>query len=242
MKPLKITLIGYGKMGQMLAELAAVRGHMIHGIIDQAEDWKKYAEVLSTSDIAIDFSIPEAAVDNMIHCFNAALPVVVGTTGWYDRLEEVQTMCSKAKAALFYAPNFSVGMNAVFALNLSLSRMLNQFDYRFSMEERHHIHKLDAPSGTAIRLATDIIENSNSQREWKISESQYFEEEVLPIKVVREGNIKGYHEVKAESKHEIIRLSHEALSREAFAAGALLAAEFLYGKTGVFTMKDLLKF
>lgn len=174
------------------------------------------------------------------------IPVVCGTTGWYEHLDEVKARCEKENQALFYAPNFSIGMNITFMLNQQLAKLSEKYGYRLSLTETHHIHKLDKPSGTAVKLAEDIIKNNDNYKSWELSQctmnnEQLTVDEVLPIEAIREGNVFGIHEVKAESDCDIIQLRHEAFSRKGFATGAVIAAEFLLGKKGIFTMNDLFK-
>jgi 4-hydroxy-tetrahydrodipicolinate reductase len=167
------------------------------------------------------------------------IPVVCGTTAWYQHFDEIKERCEKDKQALFYAPNFSIGMNIMFMLNQQLAKITEKYDYKLSLTETHHIHKLDKPSGTAVKLANDIVDNNKNYDSWKLSEECTMQN-VLPIEAIREGEYFGIHEVKAESSCDIISLRHEAFSREGFATGAVIAAEFLIGKKGLFTMNDLL--
>ena len=173
------------------------------------------------------------------------IPVVCGTTAWYQHFDEVKERCEKENQALFYAPNFSIGMNIMFMLNRQLAKITEKYDYKLSMTETHHIHKLDKPSGTAVKLADDILENNSNYKSWKLVEYTTNNEQltmgnVLPIEAIREGDVFGIHEVKAESDCDIIQLRHEAFSRKGFATGAVIAAEFIIDKKGLFTMNDLL--
>ena len=173
------------------------------------------------------------------------IPVVCGTTGWYEHLNDVKTRCEKENQALLYAPNFSIGMNIMFMLNRQLAKITEKYDYKLSLTETHHIHKLDKPSGTAVKLAEDILDNNNNYKSWTLKEctidnEQLTIDDVLPIEAIREGDVFGIHEVKAESDCDIIQLRHEAFSRKGFATGAVIAAEFLIGKNGIYTMNDLL--
>lgn len=242
MKSLAIAIIGYGKMGKMIASTAGKRGHHICCTIDQPEDWDVSTEQIKMCNVAIDFSIPTAAMENMKKCFELGLPVVVGTTAWYDQLQEIELLCNTSHSGLFYAPNFSVGMNAVFALNEHLAELIGDRDYHFSIREVHHIHKLDAPSGTAIKMAESFMQHQQKLKSWRIAENGETSDDFLPILVERTGEVNGYHEIIARSDADLIRISHEALNREGFALGAVLAAEFIYDKQGVYTMRDLLKF
>ncbi len=241
MKQLKIAILGDGKMGKMIRQLAVEQGHNLGCIIDNESDWKTKAAELKSCDVAIDFSIPATAFDNLSRCFALKLPIVIGTTGWYDRMEEVRNLCMENNASLFYAPNFSPGMNIVFHLNRQLAKSLNGLGYSFRLEEKHHIHKLDAPSGTAIQLANDIINAQDELSAWEIAETAQIAQNILPVFVSREGEVNGYHSVEAVSNVDMIRLSHEAFSRESFALGAIKAAEFVVDKKGIFTMTDLLQ-
>ena len=242
---MKIILLGYGKMGHEVEKIALQRGHEIIARIDKDKD----SETLRLRDsethetVAIEFSTPATALSNINLCFDMNIPVVCGTTGWYEHLNEVKTLCEKKNQALFYAPNFSIGMNIVFMLNKQLAKITEKYDYKLSLTETHHIHKIDKPSGTAVRLAEDIIENNNNYNSWQLTtdNEQLTINNVLPIEAIREGDVFGIHEVKAESNCDVIHVRHEAFSREGFATGAVIAAEFLLGKKGIFTMNDLFK-
>ena len=235
---MKISIIGYGKMGHEVAKLALAQGHEIVATIDNEQEWAERLEQVKQADIAIEFSQPDQAFANINRCFDLHLPVVVGTTAWYNRLEEVKKRCSEEGQSLFYAPNFSIGMNIMFLLNKQLAKFADQYGYRISLSETHHIHKLDKPSGTAAKLANDIIAESSRYQSWSINEP--YSADCLPIEVNREGEVFGIHSVTAESSADRITLTHEAFSREGLAQGALAAAEFLFGKKGCFTMEDLI--
>lgn len=236
---MKIALIGYGKMGHELEKAALAQGHEIVATVDNPQEWTERLDLLKQADIAIEFSQPDQAFANINRCFDLRLPVVVGTTAWYDRLDEVKKRCLEEGQALFYAPNFSIGMNIMFLLNKQLARFADQYHYRISLAETHHIHKLDKPSGTAAKLANDIIAESSRYQSWSISEP--YPTDCLPIEVTREGEVFGIHSVIAESPADRITLTHEAFSREGLAQGALAAAQFLLGKKGVYTMEDFIK-
>ncbi|MDP3445735.1 MAG: dihydrodipicolinate reductase C-terminal domain-containing protein [Ignavibacteria bacterium] len=238
MEKLKVALIGYGKMGKIIENVCLERGHSIHCTIDNENEWEQKSSLLDESDVAIDFSLPSSAIASINRCFDKNLPIVIGTTAWYDQLEVLSNRCYTEGCSLFYAPNFSLGMNIVFRLNQHLAQLLNGKAYRLSMNEIHHIYKLDAPSGTALQLANDLIENIDELKTWEIGSSD--NASTLPIEVIREGEVNGIHEVIATSEEDIISLKHEAKGRKGFALGAVLAAEFLVGKKGVFTMSDLL--
>lgn len=237
---MKIALIGYGKMGKTIETLGKSLGHSFPLIIDENNPGDLNAESIRDLDAAIEFTVPTAAPENISICLKLGLPVVSGTTGWNSRLPEIENLCEETEGCLFHASNFSIGVNILFALNRQLARIMDRFPaYRVSMEEVHHIHKLDAPSGTAISLAEQIIDESSRLDGWKLQGTP--EGDKLLIQAVREGEVKGRHTITYESELDCISLSHDAKSREAFAAGALLAAEFVNGKKGVFGMTDLLK-
>ncbi|MEI7896066.1 MAG: 4-hydroxy-tetrahydrodipicolinate reductase [bacterium] len=236
---MKIALLGYGKMGQEIEKLALKRGHEIVVIIDSLEDWESEDLDLSVADVAIDFSTPVSVLENIYHCFDANLPVVVGTTGWLDDIEKVRTDCQQREQCLFFAPNFSIGVNLFFNLNRFLAGLMSQWeDYLVSIEETHHIHKQDAPSGTAIVLANDIIRQTERKEKW-VKETVENPEE-LGIKSYRTDNVPGTHVVKYESEEDCIEIIHTAKSRRGFALGAIMAAEWVPGKKGFYDMKNLL--
>ena len=234
---MKIALLGYGKMGHEVERIALAKGHEIVVTIDNDQEWIERRELLKKAEVAIEFSQPDQAFNNISRCFDLHLPIVVGTTAWYDRLDEVKKRCLEEKQSLFYAPNFSIGMNMVFRMNKELARFAEKYGYSVSLAETHHIHKLDKPSGTAAKLANDIIAESSRYQCWSINEP--YPADTLPIEVTREGEVFGIHSVTAQSSADRITLTHEAFSREGLAQGALAAAQFLLGKTGVFTMEDL---
>ncbi len=238
--PLQIVLIGYGRMGKMIESIAAERGHRIAGIVDTPEQLDLLKKGNIRGDIAIDFSQPKAVKANLETCFSLHLPIVEGTTGWHDLLPEISKTVSKNGYSLFYAPNFSIGMNIAFALNQQLAKLTRNTGFKIELSETHHIHKLDAPSGTAIRLANDILAQHNELSGWTTDKPS--DKSLLHIEVERIGEVNGIHQVTARSADELIALRHEAFSRQGFALGAVLAAEFLVDKKGVFNMADLLKF
>ena len=223
---MKIALIGYGKMGHAIEGLAVERGHIVTTRIDKDDPWPEKID----ADVAIEFTTPITAVSNMRRCFEAGIPVVCGTTGWYADYDNVTAECHNRKGRLFTATNFSIGMNIMFALNEQLARLMTgRNDYQVSIAETHHIHKLDAPSGTAITLQEQI--NACGQRD----------AENVPIKSFRIGEVPGTHTVTYESEIDTLTLTHEAHSRKGLALGALMAAEYLAkAQPGVYTMKDLL--
>lgn len=234
---MKIALLGYGKMGHEVERLALAKGHEVVVTIDNEQEWDERLEQLKTADVAIEFSQPDQAFANISRCFDLHLPIVVGTTAWYDRLDEVKNRCIKEHQSLFYAPNFSIGMNMVFRINKQLAQFAEKYGYAMSLAETHHIHKLDKPSGTAAKLANDIIAESSRYQCWSINEP--YPADTLPIEVTREGEVFGIHSVTARSSADRITLTHEAFSREGLAQGALAAAQFLIGKHGIFTMENL---
>jgi 4-hydroxy-tetrahydrodipicolinate reductase len=236
---MNIALFGYGKMGQEIEKLAEKKGHKINLIFNSLEDWDEHGHQLKNADMAIDFSSPVSVVENIYHCFEAGVPVVVGTTGWLDDFEKVRTDCKKLDQTLFFAPNFSIGVNLFFQLNRFLAQLMSKWeDYSISIEETHHIHKQDAPSGTAIVLANDIIRFSEKKEKWVREEVENPEE--VGIKSYRTDNVPGTHVVRYESDDDSIEIIHTAKNRRGFALGAVMAAEFLLGKKGYYEMKNLL--
>jgi 4-hydroxy-tetrahydrodipicolinate reductase len=236
---MKIAILGYGKMGQEIERVAASRKHEVVLIIDSVEDWEQDGERLREADVAIEFSQPDVVLDNLYQCFDANVPVVTGTTGWHEDLEQVKMDCRERGQTLFFSSNFSIGVNLFFELNRKLAALMSKFkDYEIMIEETHHIHKQDAPSGTAIILANDIISNSQRKEKWVREVPENPEE--LEIQSFRTENVPGTHRVKYESEVDLIEIIHTAKNRRGFATGALLAAEWLLGKKGVYEMKDLL--
>lgn len=230
---MKIALLGYGKMGKTIERLAVERGHEI--VLRISEDIENAD--LDIADVAIDFSVPDAAFRNITTCFDKQVPVVSGTTGWLKKYDEVVELCKKKNAAFIYASNFSLGVNLFFELNKQLSQLMNKFkEYKVSIEEIHHTHKLDAPSGTAITLAEQIIENS-SKTGWKLDGSK---ENEIPVTAKRIENVPGTHTISYDSEVDTIKIEHIAHSRDGFALGAIIAAEWLQHKKGVYSMKDVL--
>ena len=241
---MKIALLGYGKMGKAIEATAVERGHTIGVTIDDEDDWMEKLEELRDCDIAVEFSTPDTAVDNIMKCFNLDMPVVVGSTGWYDQLESVVHDCQQRRQTLFVASNFSIGMNIMFELNRRLADLMDHRpEYDVSISETHHIHKLDAPSGTAVTLANDILDRIDRKEEWQLVKPTHpaDSDEVLPITSIREGEVPGIHEVVYDSPVDTLTLRHSAKSRKGLALGAVLAAEFLEGKRGYYTMQDMLK-
>ena len=235
---MKIALIGYGKMGKTIEQIALNRGHQIVSIVDINNPEEFQSANFKSADVAIEFTTPATAFDNYMKSFAAGVPVVSGTTGWLDRIGEIKEKCEKEGKTFFYASNFSIGVNIFFALNKYLAKIMNNFpSYNISMTETHHIHKLDAPSGTAITLAEGIIENVDR---WTLETAEQPTD--LPIHAIREGEVPGIHEVTYESDVDYISIKHDAKSRAGFALGAVVAAEFTAGKKGFLGMDDMLKF
>ena len=238
---MRIALLGYGKMGKMIERIAVSRGHQVVLVVDLDNRADCSVEQLRQADVAIEFTTPAVAVDNYKWCMDAGVPVVSGTTGWLDRWEEVVGYCREKGGGFFYASNFSIGVNIFFRLNKYLAKMMDNFrDYKIFIEETHHIHKLDAPSGTAITLAEGIIKNHSAYRSWKLYQGEELGEDVLPVAAKRIGEVPGIHGVTYKSAVDEIEIRHSAFSREGFAQGAVFAAEFLFGKKGVYGMDDLL--
>tara|TARA_R110002072_G_scaffold127283_1_gene264544 strand:+ start:241 stop:942 length:702 start_codon:yes stop_codon:yes gene_type:complete len=230
---MKIALLGYGRMGKEIEKIAISRGHeiVIRKDVDDTID-------ISIADVAIDFSIPDAAFKNISNCINHNVPVISGTTGWLDNYKDAVALCEEKKGAFIYASNYSVGVNIFFELNKQLAKMMATLeDYNISMEEIHHTKKLDAPSGTAITLAEGVIENS-SKTAWELGAIS--SEENIPIVAKRIPDVPGTHTVWYNSEVDTIEIKHTAHNRKGFALGAVIAAEWILDKTGVFTMKDVL--
>ena len=238
---MKIVLLGYGKMGKEIEAIALQRKHEIVLKVDEHNSASITSKDLAAGDVAIEFSTPHTVVSNIYKCYEANLPVVVGTTGWYDQFHTITKDCMDKKQSLFHATNFSLGVNVFFKVNAYLAKIMNNFpDYEISMEEIHHIHKLDKPSGTAITLANQIIENVKRKDKWSIEKDNAAD--TLFIKDIREGEVPGTHIIKYTSPVDDIEIMHKAHNRKGFALGAVLAAEFLKDKKGVFTMNDMLNF
>lgn len=238
---MKIALIGYGKMGKTIEQIALQRGHQIVSIIDINNTADFDSEAFRSADVAIEFTTPATALNNYMRCFAANVPVVSGTTGWLDHLDEVKAKCEQEGKTFFYASNFSVGVNIFFALNRYLAKVMNNFPaYDVRMTEVHHIHKLDAPSGTAITLAEGILEQIDRKERWTLETAEQPTD--LPIHAIREGEVPGIHEIVYESEADTISIKHDAKSRAGFALGAVIAAEFTAGKKGFLGMNDLFHF
>ena len=230
---MKIALLGYGKMGKVIEKIALSRGHQI--VLRKTSS--SSFEGLKNADVAIDFSIPDAAVGNIMTCFDTNVPVICGTTGWLSQYEEMVTLCKSKNGAMIYGSNFSLGVNLFFEMNTYLAKLMSKFDqYKVRMEEIHHTQKLDSPSGTAITLANDIIQQSHYTN-WVLQNANA--NEVL-IDAQRIENVPGTHAVIYDSEIDSIEIKHTAHNREGFALGAVIAAEWIIGKKGIFSMKDVL--
>ncbi len=235
---MNIALLGYGKMGKEIEAIALKRGHTIVLKVDENNVNNISESDHQKADVAIEFSTPHTVIENIKKCFNAQLPVVVGTTGWYENFEEITKLCSEKNGSLFHATNFSMGVNLFFKVNSYLAEMMNKYeDYDVSMEEVHHIHKLDKPSGTAITLANQILVKLGRKNNWSINKT---DKETLFIKDIREGEVPGTHIIKYHSEVDDIEIMHKAHNRKGFALGALVAAEFLHNKKGIYTMSDII--
>ena len=240
---MKIVILGYGKMGHEVEQIALQRGHNVAYRIDTEQDWYRNIDGIADCDVVIEFSTPATAIANIEKCFELDLPMVIGTTGWYAHLDEISSRCQNEGHTLFYAPNFSIGMNFVFKLNKEMAKFAQKYDYQLDITETHHIHKLDKPSGTAVKLAEDIIDNNENYEYWMLDDEDEpldNNDKMLRVNAIREGEVFGIHEIKALSDCDEITLRHEAFSRKGFATGAVIAAEFIQNKKGIFTMKDII--
>ncbi len=236
---MNILLVGYGKMGKAIEKIALERGHRIAGKIDINNPGELEVLPAESVDVAIEFSAPEAAYANIKRCLEKGWPVVSGTTGWLDYKAEIETLTSEYAGAFFYASNYSIGVNLFFRLNRTLARLMNNRPYEVSMKEIHHIHKLDAPSGTAITLAEGIRAENSEMQGWSLLPER--KENQVPILSEREGEVPGTHIVTYQSEVDTLEISHTAHSRQGFALGAVVSAEWLVGKKGIFSMDDLLE-
>ena len=230
---MKIALLGYGKMGKAIEQIALSKGHEI--VLRKTSDAS--FDGLENADVAIDFSVPSSAVENISEALRRRIPIVSGTTGWLADYDKMTALCNEKQGAFLYGSNFSLGVNLFFELNEHLARLMARFpEYKVRMTEIHHTQKLDAPSGTAISLAKDIINNS-AYSGWRMDEPKSDE---IPIKAERIDKVPGTHSIYYETPIDTIEITHTAHSREGFAMGAVLAAEWIVGKKGVFSMKDVL--
>ncbi len=237
---MKIALIGYGKMGKIIERIAIERGHTIVSIIDIDNLTDFESDNFKSADVAIEFTAPHVAVGNIRKSFAAGVPIVCGTTGWTEHLPEIKKEIDLNGYGLFWSSNYSIGVNIFMSVNRHLARIMNKFsEYNVEMTEIHHTQKLDAPSGTAITLAEGIIDNLDRKTNW--SKELESTPNDLAIKSIREGQVPGTHTIVYDSPVDTITIAHEAKSREGFALGAVVAAEFLAGKKGFYDMKDLMK-
>lgn len=236
---MRIALLGYGKMGKVIEQIALQRGHEISAKIDISNRTELLTLNRDNTDVVIEFSSPESAYGNLKFCMEFGLPTVCGTTGWLNHKAEIEKLCIENKAAFFYASNYSIGVNLFFELNKTLARLMNPYkEFKISTNEVHHTEKKDAPSGTSITLAEGIIDNTDDKEVWVSNEIALSNE--VPIWSSREGKVAGTHTVKYISDVDQIEISHIANSRNGFALGAVIAAEWLNGKAGIFGMKNLL--
>jgi len=245
---MKIALLGYGKMGKAIEKIALSKGHEIVYKVNLENAYDFMPISLQNVDVAIDFSMPSAAVENILKCFEARVPIVVGTTGWYDQFDFIKDKCLSENQAMVYSTNFSIGVNIFYKLNRILAKMMaEQHEYDVMIEEVHHTEKKDHPSGTALSLARQILAESKTKTEWKgrllyneNMPSQSVKPEELLIESKRVGDVTGDHTVIYESMIDEIEITHKAKSRYGFAKGAVMAAEWIQGKKGIFTMDDIL--
>jgi 4-hydroxy-tetrahydrodipicolinate reductase len=236
---MKIGLIGYGKMGKAIEKIAKDKGHEI--VFALRGDIPPTKEELDSSEVCIEFTGPESAFTNLKACIDSGTPVICGTTGWLEQMSELEDYCKANNGAFFYASNFSVGVNIFFTLNEQLARIMNQFEqYDITMEEIHHTAKKDAPSGTAISILDGITENNQNKSQWHLGHA--VKNDSIPVNVKRIDPTPGTHSVTYSTSIDAIEIKHTAHSRDGFAQGSLTAAQWLIGKTGVFGMKDMLKF
>ncbi len=236
---MRILLIGYGKMGKTIERLATEQGHQIAGVIDVNSE-KTIADYRGEADVAIEFTHPEAAYENLKASVKAQIPVVCGTTGWLEYYDEISELAAAHDTAFFYASNYSIGVNIFFAINEQLAKMMDNYPaYDVEIDETHHIHKKDAPSGTAITIAEGILDNLKRKSEWKLEEST---DQAINIRAHREGEVYGKHTVTYDSPIDQIVITHDAHTRDGFALGAIQAALWLVGKKGTYGMRDLLGF
>ncbi len=234
---MKIVLIGYGKMGKTIEEKALKKGHNICGIVS-ADNHSELSVLAHEADVAIEFTNPEAAYDNITKCLELKLPVVSGTTGWLDKYDEVARMSQTQKTGLFYASNYSIGVNIFFAINKKLAALMHPYsDYNVQIDETHHIHKLDEPSGTAITTAEGILSHLDQKKDWLLNAK---DQDKITIVSHREGEVYGKHTVHYNSPIDEIILTHNAHNRDGFALGAITAAEWIIDKQGPYGMADML--
>jgi 4-hydroxy-tetrahydrodipicolinate reductase len=235
---MNIALLGYGKMGKEIEKIALSRNHHIVLKVDKDNANSITTADLQKADVAIEFSTPHTVLSNIQKCFDANVPVIVGTTGWYDDFDKIKAECEKGNKGLFYASNFSLGVNLFFKVNKYLAELMNKYpEYDVCMEEIHHIHKLDKPSGTAITLAHQILSKMDRKTKWSIEDNSA---DTLFIEDKREGEVPGTHIIKYRSAVDDIEIMHKAHNRQGFALGSVIAAEFMKGKKGIYTMEDII--
>ena len=239
---MNIALIGYGKMGKAIEEIAISRGHSV--VVKFNSQNPLESSQLRTTDVAIEFSQPDLALKHIKLCADGQIPIVVGTTAWEEHLPEIINHIEKREASLIYSSNFSIGVNLFFEMNKYLARLMNdKTDYVASITEIHHTQKIDAPSGTAVTLAKDLISNHPTYSSWKLTgQSENMEKSDLPISAIREENVPGTHLISYTSEIDTLTIEHQAHNRKGFALGAVIAAEFIHKKQGVYNMSDILKF
>ena len=238
---MNIALIGYGRMGHEIESIAIKRGHTIKLIVDQENKSDLSSTNLAQIDVAIEFSFPDAAYNNILKCLTEKVPVVSGTTGWLDKYNDVVKECNKNQTAFIHSSNYSIGVNLLFRLNSELAKQMKRYsDYDATIEEIHHVKKLDAPSGTAITLAEGIVNQHSRYKKWCFEKDR--SDNCVPIRSVREGSVPGTHTITWDSEIDAISLKHEAKNRKGLALGAVVAAEFIHSRKGVFTMNDVMGF
>lgn len=238
---MKIAIVGYGKMGKAIAHLAEKKGHEVALRISSANQGQINSISDYQIDVAIEFSTPKSAVPNLEKIIKQKIPVVCGTTAWHQQYDRICRMTMQYDSALLYASNYSIGMNLMFRMNAQMAQMMSKFgQYQPSITESHHIQKIDAPSGTAVTLADQILLEYPKFSGWQLQEHEHSLDQALPIKSIREGKVIGTHEVIYQSNIDQISIKHHAHNRDGFAQGALLAAEYIYQKKGVYTMEDVL--
>lgn len=238
---MKIVLIGYGKMGHEIETVAKASGHEIALCISIENKEELTIENLKRCDVAIEFTSPQSAFDNILKCFEAGIPVVCGSTGWYDKLETIKQLCTAQNQSFLYASNFSIGVNVFFEMNKMLASLMNKYaDYDVAIEEIHHLQKLDKPSGTGLTLANDVLKFNNRKDAIKLDDAQEIKDGDLVIHSIREPNVVGTHSVRYQSVIDEITITHKAYNRKGFASGAVLAAEWLVNHKGFYEMRDML--
>src|ERR1035437_2917079 len=238
---MNIALIGYGRMGHEIESIAIKRGHFVKLIVDHNNENDINKVNLNGIDVAIEFSSPAAAFNNICKCLNEKIPVVSGTTGWLERYNDVVAVCNRNKTAFIHSSNFSIGVNLLFRLNTELAKQMARYHaYNVSIEEIHHTKKLDAPSGTALTLAGGIIEQHSEYKNWCFEKDKT--NDCVPIRSIRVGQVPGTHTITWDSDIDTISLRHEAKNRKGFALGAVVAAEFIHSRKGVFTMNEVMGF